>query len=486
MVNITEKAGHVPSFLIDEIEWKKLKFSKNSQSLALEVPILTTEQCERLTRHIKASSAGFLKKQTTNVIIELIDVAIERLLNRDDPIRRKAEQLLPLITGFDAEMIRLSLTDYLKTFRKPQLQRFINEDFSNPKILDEFQPIMKGGFAKAFGPDCLLHIWAGNVPGLPLWSLISGLLVKAGNIGKVSSSEPLFASLFIELLVEIEPKISDCLAVLWWEGGTTDLENILLKNADVVLAYGDNTTIKQIQDRTPITTRYLSYGHKISFGIISATVLDAQKSWAVAHKAANDIARYDQNGCYSPHVFFVEFGGRISPQNFAEYIAHELSCFEEKFPRRNLSTSESIQVAEWRNNQELEAISDPKKVIITNKVGSWTVSFSENSENFSLSGLNRTIRIIGVDSLDQIIPLISPYKKFLQTVGIAASPIELFRISEQLGQHGVTRITGLGSMTAPEAGWHHDGRFNLLDLITLTEIESSAEISSDIFAAYTD
>ena len=486
MVNITEKAGHVPSFLIDEIEWKKLEFSKNSESLALEVPILTTEQCERLTRHIKVSSASFLKKQTTNFIIEIIDVAIERLLNRDDPIRRKAEQLLPLITGFDAEMIRLSLTDYLKTFRKPQLQRFINEDFSNPKILDEFQPIMKGGFAKAFGPDCLLHIWAGNVPGLPLWSLISGLLVKAGNIGKVSGSEPLFASLFIELLAEIEPKISDCLAVLWWEGGTTDLENILLKNADVVLAYGDNTTIKQIQDRTPITTRYLSYGHKISFGIISATVLDAQKSWAVAHKAANDIARYDQHGCYSPHVFFVEFGGRITPQNFAEYIAHELSCFEEKFPRRNLSTSESIQVAEWRNNQELEAISDPKKVIITNKVGSWTVSFSENSENFSLSGLNRTIRIIGVDSLDQIIPLISPYKKFLQTVGIAASPIELFRISEQLGQHGVTRITGLGSMTAPEAGWHHDGRFNLLDLITLTEIESAAEISSDIFAAYTD
>ena len=134
----------------------------------------------------------------------------------------------------------------------------------------------------------------------------------------------------------------------------------------------------------------------------------------------------------------------------------------------------------------MEAISDPKNILISNEVGSWTVSFSENSEKFSLSGLNRTIRVIGIDSLDQIIPLISPYKKFLQTVGIAAAPIELFRISEQLGQHGVTRITGLGSMTAPEAGWHHDGRFNLLDLITLTEIESSAEISSDIFASYTD
>jgi hypothetical protein len=44
----------------------------------------------------------------------------------------------------------------------------------------------------------------------------------------------------------------------------------------------------------------------------------------------------------------------------------------------------------------------------------------------------------------------------------------------------------LGSMTAPEAGWHHDGRFNLLDLITLTEIESSAELSAELYSSYVD
>ena len=42
------------------------------------------------------------------------------------------------------------------------------------------------------------------------------------------------------------------------------------------------------------------------------------------------------------------------------------------------------------------------------------------------------------------------------------------------------------SSTAPEAGWHHDGRFNLLDLITITEIEHSAEKSADEFAPYVD
>lgn len=486
MTNPTEPAGHVPAFLTNDIKWQELDFSNKRQSVTVNVPVLTVKQCKELSDHVKLNSAQFLKRQSTNTIIELIDKAIERLLNRNDPVRLKAEQLLPVITGFDPEMIRLSLTDYLKNFRKPQLLRFIAEDFSNPKILDEFQPIVKGGFAKAFGPDCLLHIWAGNVPGLPLWSLISGLLVKAGNIGKVSSAEPLFASMFVQLLIDIEPKISDCLAVLWWDGGNTEQESIFLENADVVLAYGSNTPLKEIQNRTPITTRYLPYGHKISFGVVSASVLDAQKSWSVAHKAAKDIALYDQHGCYSPHIFFIESGGNISPKTFAYYVAHELSCFQDKFSRRVLSGNETIQLAQWRNDQTLNLLSDPTNEVISDKDGFWTVTYSENYGGFSLSGLNRTIHLVAVDSLEKIIPLISPYKAFLQTVGIAATPAEVFQLSDQLGQHGVTRISGLGSMTAPEAGWHHDGRFNLLDLITLTEIESSAEVSSELYTSYKD
>jgi hypothetical protein len=292
--------------------------------------------------------------------------------------------------------------------------------------------------------------------------------------------------MFVQLLIDIEPKISDCLAVLWWDGGNTEQESIFLENADVVLAYGSNTPLKEIQNRTPITTRYLPYGHKISFGVVSASVLDAQKSWSVAHKAAKDIALYDQHGCYSPHIFFIESGGNISPKTFAYYVAHELSCFQDKFSRRVLSGNETIQLAQWRNDQTLNMLSDPTNEVISDKDGFWTVTYSENYGGFSLSGLNRTIHLVAVDSLEKIIPLISPYKAFLQTVGIAATPAEVFQLSDQLGQHGVTRISGLGSMTAPEAGWHHDGRFNLLDLITLTEIESSAEVSSELYTSYKD
>jgi hypothetical protein len=53
-----------------------------------------------------------------------------------------------------------------------------------------------------------------------------------------------------------------------------------------------------------------------------------------------------------------------------------------------------------------------------------------------------------------------------------------------LGQAGVTRICALGAMTSPEAGWHHDGRFSLLDLVRMVDIDQSAELAAERFTGY--
>ena len=75
---------------------------------------------------------------------------------------------------------------------------------------------------------------------------------------------------------------------------------------------------------------------------------------------------------------------------------------------------------------------------------------------------------------------------YVYKVGVAVAPEQLFQLSELLGAAGVTRISAIGSMTAPEAGWHHDGRFNLLDLVRIVEIEQSAEIAADRIAPYAE
>ena len=83
--------------------------------------------------------------------------------------------------------------------------------------------------------------------------------------------------------------------------------------------------------------------------------------------------------------------------------------------------------------------------------------------------------------------IVAPFKALLQTVGIAAPPKELFALAAALGEVGVTRIAALGDMTTPEAGWHHDGRFNLQDLVEITEIDGRLQRRpSDRLAPYVD
>ena len=483
---MTERAGYLPGLEAKDVEWQTLRFERAGAPVEVAVPALSEAQIKALAARVREASRRHLATLPVAQIADIIDRAIQRLLDRGDPYRRKAESLLPVVTGYDPEMLRLGLSEYLKTFRKPELNRFLAEDFANPQILDDFQPMAKGGLARAFGPGILAHIWAGNVPGLPLWSLISGLLVKAGNIGKVSSAEPLFAGWFAQLLAEIEPGLADCLAIVWWKGGETAREKALLGEADVVLAYGGNDSLDAIRSRTPLTTRFLGYGHKIGFAMISRAVLDNRKARAAAHDAAHDVVRYDQQGCYSPHVFFVERGGAVSPREFGRSLAYELACFERKYPRRALTIAEAGDVAAWRHQQESKALSRPESEIIGDAAGAWALAYVEDEEDLAPGALNRTVKVVAVDALADVAPRIAPYKAFLQTVGIAAPPDELYRLAGILGQLGVTRISALGRMTAPEAGWHHDGRFNLADLVSMTEIERSAEAAADGFATYVD
>ena len=489
MTTMQATAGYVPGVPAADLRWQPLVFESGATRLEVAMPVLSAQQMTALALRVKRASRLHLKTMTVSQIVAVVDRAIARLLDPRDCYRQQADQLLPIVSGYDAEMVRLGLTAFFKTFREPQLQRFLVEDFANPKLLDEFQPRPKGGAARAFGPDLLVHSWAGNVPALPLWSLVCGLLVKAGNIGKLPSAEPLFAGLFARLLAEVHPPLADCLAVVWWKGGEEELASALYAEADTVLAYGSNDSLEKIRSRLPVTTRFLPYGHKLGFGLVGTAALDSLRAPETARQAASDVMRYDQQGCYSPHVFYVERGGRVSPRDFAQYLGNELANLQHRFPRRALALEDSTAIAGWRQAIELQSMSaggEPVDELIGDDAAPWGVAYADEVRALLPTALNRSIQVVAVDSLEQAIAQVGAHQRFLQTAGVAAAPAELFRLSQLLGAAGVTRIAAIGSMTSPEAGWHHDGRFNLLDLVRMVEIEQSAESAADQLAPYAD
>ncbi len=496
MKPIAFRAGYLPGLKAEEVAWLTLDFQaqkvdaggRSEPVLMVEVPLLTTAQMIALAHRVREAGLAQLKAQPVSDIVRVIDAAIARLLDVNNEYRKLLEELLPRVTGFDAEMVRLGLNGFLQSFRALQLHRFVAEDFANPKILDEFQPQAKQGWSKALGADLTVHVWAGNVPALPLWSMVCALLVKAGAIGKVSSAEPVFASVFARLLVEIEPRWRDCLAVVWWKGGQADLESCLFPLADVVLAYGGSAALNAIQSRVPSSTRFLAYGHKISFSVVSKFALTTRKGQACARLAALDVARWDQQGCYSPHVIYVQRGAALSPFGFAQMLAGELAALEPKMARRALSLEEAKSLASWRESHEFEilkaASASPLRVVLGDKSQAWCVVYSDESMALSPGPLNRSVLVLAVDSLSEVCDLIQPQSAFLQTVGVAVSPEELLPLAELLGRVGATRICALGAMTSPEAGWHHDGRFSLLDLVRMVDVEHSAEVLAESFTSY--
>ena len=125
MTTLHAVAGYLPGFKADELAWQTLHFGTGGERLEVAVPVLSHMQWAALAERVKQGSRTYLKTRTVSQIIALVDRTIARLLDRSDPYRQQADRLLPLVTGYDTETVRLGLTSYLKTFRQPQLQRFV-------------------------------------------------------------------------------------------------------------------------------------------------------------------------------------------------------------------------------------------------------------------------------------------------------------------------------------------------------------------------
>lgn len=477
-------AGYVSCISQEDLAWHILKYGTSGTRLEVKVPVLTPAQILTVTQRIKRSVQAEIKTMKVSDIVNAIDQTVHRLLDVHHEDRKRIDTLLPIATGMDATMLRHSFSQYLQTFRALQLHRFIAEDFSNPKILDEFQPRITGGWTKAVGAELITHLWAGNVPGLPLWSLISGLLVKSGTIGKVSSTEPICASIFAKVLADVEPRLADCLAIIWWSNEDVHAPSHLFQQSDTVIAYGGSSALSAIQKLVPTTTRFLPHGHKLSFGMVSTSALSLARAKRVATQAALDIARYEQQGCYSPQTFYVERGAQMSPQEFAQSLASELVALGHKYPRTHLSLEEASHIANWRESHEFAMLQNASIQVLGDKKDTFVVVYSDIPVSLSPSPLNRCISVIAVDSLHEVIPLITEQRAYLQTVGLATNPETLLALADALGQAGVTRICAIGEMTSPAAGWHHDGRFSLLDLVNMVDIEASTEIAANQLTDY--
>ena len=441
----------------------------------LEFPVLTCEKIQEIALVIQQNRANYLAQLTTGEIVGKIDQAVQKWLDPDYPLRQLAETLIPIITRYDKEMVRLELKKYMRTFRKKELLRFLDEEFDQPAMLDEFRPRKTGGLTRAYGPQVIFHVFSGNVPGVQIWSLLMGLLLKAANLGKTSTAEPLLPVLFAQSLAEVDEQLAETIAILPWKGGMRELEQSAVDRAEAVIVYGSNKTVEAVRQLVPLSKKFLTFGHKISLAVIGKEALTPDHFFDTIHKLAEDVSIYDQQSCLSPQSVLVEAGGAVTPKQFAQMLAAELDRYAKKRPRAAISNEEAMSIRHLRNQAELEALENPRVALYASREDtSWTVIYHDEP-GFAGSPLNRFIHVFASVKLETDLPKMKQFEKYLQSCGLAVSPDRLLSIAEFLGSLGINRLSPIGKMNSAKPGWHHDGRFNLLDLVRFTDIERGLE-----------
>ncbi|MFC5447107.1 acyl-CoA reductase [Paenibacillus aestuarii] len=443
----------------------------------LLIPVLNGEKLKAIMANLSRNRSEYLLTLSTSDIVERIAAASEKWLNPSYPQRVLAERLLPAITGYAADSIRLQLKRYMRTFRRKELLRFICEELDDPLVLDEFRPRKSGGFSRAYGPRLLFQVFSGNVPGVSLWSMTMGLLLRSAQLGKTSMAEPLMAVWFAQSLAEVDAKLADSIAIVPWKGGSEELEREAVRQADTVTVYGGRPAVESVRAHVPIEKRFVAYGPKASFAMIGREALTPDRMNDTIARLTADVTHYDQQSCMSPQCVYVEDGGSIDAQSFAALIAAELSRLQLRWPRASLSDGEAYAILDLRNRYWLEEAAGEGSVVYASaEEAQWTVVYHDEPY-FEGSPLNRTLHIYRCSRLEDVIPVLEPAGQsgLLQSCGAAIGPQRMFALAEELGNIGVNRLCHIGSMLQAKAGWHHDGRFNLIDLLRFTDIERTME-----------
>lgn len=431
-------------------------------------PRLTPAGVREVAGRVRAARESTLRSLPAGRIAELVGAAVNRWLDPFSPYLAEACRLLPAFTGYPEPVVRKGLGSFLSGYRTENLRRLLEDELGDPEVLDGFRPRRgAAGRWRAHGPDLVVHSFAGNTPGLPAQSLIASLLAKSASLGKVAAGEPVFASLFARSLAEVEPELGACVAVTYWPSSAEDVAAAAFAEGEAVVAYGTDDAIAGVRRLVSPRARFIEYGHRVSLGVLCRDRLREADLADLAERAAYDVARFDQQGCLSPHVLYVEEGGEIDAAGLAEALAGALERWSRIVPRARLSPEERGRVAEVVREHEFRAAAGGGAV---HRGDEWAVLL-DRSPAFAASCLNRVVWVKPLPDAAELPELLAPIRGHLQTVGLAAAPDREAAIAEVVGACGADRVCPIGQMGDPLPTWHHDGRPPLLDLLRFTDLD---------------
>ncbi len=295
----------------------------------------------------------------------------------------------------------------------------------------------------------LMHIAAGNVDGLPAYSVIEGLLAGNINLLKLPAGDSGLSVRLLSELIACEPSLAAYIYVFDVPSTETETLTLLADMSDAVVVWGGDAAVRAARDMSGVDTKIIAWGHKLSFAYATPDATDGDLAALARH-----ICETGQVLCSSCQGIFLDTEDKATQLAFAERF---FAILKETSDRaRPVDFGMRAKNAIHIYNERLEAHETGHTVLAD---GGVSVIATDDGE-LSLSYLFRNVWVKRLPR-HRAVEVLKPYKDHLQTAGLLCSDADRPILSDLLARAGLVRITRPGDLSRMIVGEAHDGQYPL-------------------------
>lgn len=392
-------------------------------------------------------------------VSEIIDLLVEtgNVLRKDrSGALAEATERSVQAGHYPRDLVERSFAHLPNMFSRPAMEFMIAQEIGGADLLDGWRPIdaPSGRPARIRAFPCrLLHVIAGNSPGVAANTIIRGAITKGVHLLKLPSNELYSAPALLAALTEAAPghPIARSFSAAYWRGGDATVESMLFRPLyfDKIVAWGGESTIRGALKYVGPGFELVSFDPKTSISMIGREVFESDDALeAAATAAADDATIMNQEACTASRFQFVE-GDHDQLDRYCERLQAKLGL-----PGRSASAEPRPIQHDLRD--EIEGLRDLPEFyrVWGGYEGKGLVIRSDECVDFHPSG--KIVNVVRVDRLEDALKNVNVAT---QTVGVYPAERRI-NLRDRLAAAGAQRIVALGAAT-PEVGLPHDGFYPL-------------------------
>ena len=390
-------------------------------------------------------------------IIDLLLATGECLTKDADGALAEACEQMKRASSLDPGILERSYAALGALFNRASLEAQINNELGGSAVLDGWKEVVTGNGqtarVRAFPPR-LVHILAGNAPGVAVISIIRGALTKGVNLLKLPSNDLFTATATLRAMAKVAPNhpVVRSFSAVYWRGGDQAVESHLLRPQffDKLVAWGGESALRSAKKYIGPGFELVAFDPKTSISFIGREAFANPATLAeVARLGGDDATPYNQGACVSSRIQFIE-GGIEEIDQYCALLQQQLGV-----ERATCSVVGQPITGELREQIEVLASLEPDYRVWGTFDGRGLVIRSEQPVEFYPDG--KIVNVVPVKSLRDAVRFANVAT---QTVGIypAARKQE---VRDLLASAGVQRVVTLGKAISSGSGLPHDGFYPL-------------------------